>query len=258
MYTIGKFVLFGDSITQHSSDLPESGNGFVLAPALQSLYARKLDIVTRGFSGYNTNQTKVVLRETLKADHAETGAIKLMSIFMGTNDAAFNFQGVPIDAYKANLQEMVRLAQLYNIKLIIVGPALHGRAECLAASEAQGLEPNFSDTVATRKYADAAASVAASNGVPFVDLWNSFQKFGGWSAEDLLQGKVVLKELLPDGIHFSPQAYRIMYDELLKVIAKNYPELVAENLPMYFPAYDAMDSDNIEESILEYAREHAD
>lgn len=252
VYTIPKLVLFGDSITQHANDQV----GFALAPALQSHYARKLDIVTRGFSGYNTNHAVVTLREVLKADNAESGVVKLIVIFMGTNDAAFNFQGVPIDNYKANLQTLVEIAKSYDIKVILVGPALHGRAECLAASESQGLDPNFSDTVATRKYADAAAGVAAANEVPFLDLWYTFQKYGGWSTEDLIANKIPLGELLYDGIHFSPKAYEIYYNELLNIIERNFPELQADKLPFYFPLYDAVDFNNMEGSILEYVKEH--
>lgn len=252
-YTIPKLVLFGDSITQHANDQV----GFALAPALQSHYARKMDIVTRGFSGYNTNHAVVTLRKVLEAENAESGIIKLMVIFMGTNDAAFNFQGVPIDTYKANLQTLIDTAKSYNIKVILVGPTLHGRAECIAASESQGLDPNFSDTVATRKYADVAAGVAAANGSPFLDLWYVFQKYGGWSTEDLIANKIPLGELLPDGIHFSPKAYEIFYNELLNVIEKNFPELQADELPFYFPLYNAVDFDRMEESILKYVSEHS-
>lgn len=253
VYTIPKLVLFGDSITQHANDQV----GFALAPALQSHYARKMDIVTRGFSGYNTNHAVYTLPEVLDADNAKSGIIKLIVIFMGTNDAAFNFQGVPIDTYKANLQKLIDLAKSYNIKVILVGPTLHGRAECIAASESQGLDPNFSDTIATRKYADVAAGVAAASGVPFLDLWYVFQKYGGWSTDDLIANKVPLGELLPDGIHFSPKAYEIYYNELINVIGKSYPELKAEELPLYFPSYDGVDFDHMEESINNYVKKHS-
>lgn len=254
VYSLGKFVLFGDSITQHANDQP----GFALAPALQSLYTRKLDIVTRGFSGYNTNHTVVTLREVLKAEHAETGIIKVILIFMGTNDAAFNFQGVPIDTYKKNLQAMVDCAQSYNIKVILVGPALHGRAECLEASKTQDIDANFCDSKTTRQYADVAAQVAASNGVPFVDLWSAFQRYGGWSTDDLMSGNVAVGDLLPDGIHFSSEGYKVFYDELVRSVNKGYPELEPSKLPFYYPIYNEVDFDNMEESILQYAKEHTE
>lgn len=253
-YSVGKFILFGDSITQHANDQP----GFSLAPALQSLYTRKLDIVTRGFSGYNTNHTVVTLQEVLKAEHAETGIVKAILIFMGTNDAAFNFQGVPIDTYKKNLQQMVECCQSYNIKVILVGPALHGHAESVEASKTQCIDPNFCDCETTRKYADVAAQVAASNNVPFVDLWSAFQRHGGWSTEDLLRGEVPVADLLPDGIHFSSTGYKIFYDELVKTINKSYPELEPSKLPLYFPLYNEVDFDNMEESILQYVQEHVE
>lgn len=253
MYRIGKFILFGDSITQHANDQV----GFALAPALQSHYSRKLDVVTRGFSGYNTNQGVVVLREVLKAENAHDGSIKLICIFMGTNDAAFTFQGVDIDTYKANLQTFVDLTKSYNIPTILVGPALHGRSECIKASESLNLDGNFSDSTTTRKYADVAAEVAAFNNVPFIDLWKAFQKYGGWSTEDLMNNAVPLGDLLHDGIHYTPKAYNIYYDELLKTIQTYYPQLDPANLPFYFPVLNEVDFSNIEASIMEYVDEHS-
>ena len=253
MYSVPKFILFGDSITQHANDQVS----FALAPALQSRYARKLDVVTRGFSGYNTNHAAVVFPEVLRAEHANTGIIKLVLIFLGTNDAAFTFQGVPVEVYRANLLEMVRLALSYNIRVIVVGPTLHGRAEHHKAKALQNSDI-FSDIVSTRKYADAAALVAAEHRVPFIDLWTAFQRHGGWSTDELLQGNVPVGDLLPDGVHFSPAAYNIFYDEMVATIGQNYPELEPSAMHFYFPEFDKMDSSNLEQSVLAYMEEHWD
>lgn len=237
MLVFKKFLLFGDSITQFSSNQ----DGFALAPALQHLYARKLDIVTRGFSGYNTDQGLIVLREVLKADNASAGVIKLMYIFMGTNDAATTFQAVPVDRYKENLTAMVKLAASYDIKVILVGPALHYREGSLN----EELPVPFSSNAATKKYKEAAAEVAHALKVPFVDLWAAFQRYGGWSTEELLEESVDLLHLLPDGVHYSPKAYEIFYEELLETIAANYPDLEPCKLKTVFPYYRDIDySDN--------------
>lgn len=252
MYTLGKVILFGDSIIQYSSDQ----SGFALAPALQNYYARKMDVVIRGFSGYNTSQAIAVLREVLLAENPRPGVVKLVSIFLGTNDAAFNFQGVPLETFKANMQTIVDMVKANGIKLILVGPALHGRQECQKAAKEKALEPNFSTNATNRKYADAVAHVAAANDVPFVDLWKAFQNYGCWNTEDLLSDEVKVEELLPDGIHFSPKAYEIFYEELLRTIELNYTELHVDNIPFYFPIYRDIDYDNIEGSIHHFVQSH--
>ncbi|KAF8005232.1 hypothetical protein HF325_000689 [Metschnikowia pulcherrima] len=236
--TFNKFVLFGDSITEYSS----SQAGFALAPALQDLYARKLDIVTRGFGGYNTEQGKIVLREALKADNAASGVIKLMYIFMGTNDAASTFQGVPIDRYSENLSEMVDLAKNYGIKVILVGPGLHDQNLCSETRQEKGepIQEPFASNEINRKYADAAKEVAKA------------QKYGGWSTEVLLANEADLSELLTDGIHYTPRAYEVFYDALVETIVNFYPELAPLSLSMGLPYYRDVDYDNIEEYILQY------
>lgn len=244
MLQFRKFILFGDSITQYSN----AQNGFALAPALQDLYSRKMDIVTRGYSGYNTDQGVVVLREVLKADHAENGNIKLMYLFMGTNDAATTFQAVPVDRYKANLQKMVDLARGYNIKVSVVGPALHYQKGLVN----DALTEPFLSNKATRQYSAAAAEVARANSVPFVDLWSKFQQYGGWSTEELLADTPDTSELVPDGVHFSPKAYKLFYEALVETIAQNYPELEAEKLEQVFPYYRDIDYADNEGSLMKY------
>lgn len=241
--SFGKFILFGDSITQYSSDQA----GFALAPALQHLYMRKLDIVSRGFSGYNTNHGVIVLREILEVE----SNIKLMYVFMGTNDAASTFQSVPLEKYRENLDKMVKMILHHGIKVIVVGPALHDQTLSRIAREDRDEDDAFSSSAATRKYADAASHVAFGNNVPFIDLWKVFQKHGLWTTQELMEGSPDLSELLVDGIHYTPRAYELLYEELVQTISATYPELSSDNLKTVFPLYDDIDRANIEKSLME-------
>lgn len=241
-----KFLLFGDSITEYSYRQP----GFSLSAALHDAYSRKLDIVTRGFSGYNTDWALPVLREILNLDNGSVGKIKLMYIFLGTNDAATTFQHVPIDRYKQNLHAMVNMAKDHDIKVIIVGPGLHDQRLSKTTQEAKGSDKPFSSSRDTRDYGDAAREVALKHKLPFVDLWYAFQKNGGWSTEELLLGKPDLSEYLADGIHYTSKAYQVFYDALIKAIKDAYPELHYENLPRILPWYTEIDLENPEKSIL--------
>lgn len=233
-----KFILFGDSITQYAS----SQDGFALAPALQHLYSRKADIVTRGFLGYNSEWARPVFAECLRADAQPEDKVKLVLIFLGTNDAGHTFQAVPVDRYADNLRYMVDLAQAKGIKVVLVGPGLHHRIESLIES---GDRTDFSSSKRTRLYADAAQAVALEKKVPFVDLWAAFQKHGGWSTEDLLNDLPDLLGLLPDGIHFSPEAYEVFYDAWVETVAALYPELTPALMPLVLPDYSEIDPDNV-------------
>ncbi|PSK37565.1 hypothetical protein C7M61_003271 [Candidozyma pseudohaemuli] len=243
-----KFLLFGDSITEFS----HYQGGFSLAAKLADDYTRKLDIVKRGFSGYNTRWTLPIFKQVLDAELEGPGKIRLAYIFLGTNDASFGFQGVPIEEYKLNLETMVKLALEKDIKLVIVGPALHDQKLFIDACEEKGrpLDGPFSSSKNTREYADAAWEVALAHKLPFLDLWYLFQKNGGWSSDELLQGSPDLSEYLFDGVHYSARAYEVFYDALIKLIRKEYPDLAPENVPRHLPHYRDIDLDNYEESIL--------
>lgn len=241
-----KFLLFGDSITEYSHKQP----GFSLSSALQDVYTRKLDIVTRGFSGYNTDWALPVLREVLKTENASPGKVKIMYIFLGTNDAATTFQHVPLDRYKANLTTMVKMAHDLDIKVIIVGPGLHDQILSKLTQEAKGHDQPFSSSTATRDYGDAAREVALKHKLPFVDLWYAFQKNGGWSTDELLLGKPNLSEYLADGIHYTSRAYQVFFDALIKAIKDSYPEFHYDNLPRILPWYSDIDLKDPEKSIL--------
>jgi len=78
-----QFFLFGDSITQDSFS---QQRGFGFSAALQADYIRRLDVVNRGFSGYNTRQALSVLPKIVPSpDHAK---IRFMTVFFGANDAS--------------------------------------------------------------------------------------------------------------------------------------------------------------------------
>jgi lysophospholipase L1-like esterase len=75
-----QFVLFGDSITQKS--FGPGGWAGVIADA----YQRRVDVINRGYSGYNTRWALSVVDHIFPAN--ATGKIGLATIFFGANDAA--------------------------------------------------------------------------------------------------------------------------------------------------------------------------
>ena len=212
-----KIVLFGDSITELSSN---QEYGFNLAPALQHEYFRKLQVITHGYGGYNTEHARYILDPILDAETAGGSTVRLITIFFGTNDSAENNQQhVPLERYAENLQFLTTQALCRNIAVILIGPALVDEDRIADRS-----------TRSNRAYSEAAREVAKKFSAPFLDLGKAFAAL----ATSERDGEY-LRDLLTDGVHFTGKAYKIMYEMLLRTIREEYPALRTENLPTILP-----------------------
>ncbi|KAI6036077.1 SGNH hydrolase-type esterase domain-containing protein [Pisolithus microcarpus] len=102
-------MLFGDSITQ-GGWVP---GGF--AQRLAADYVRKLDVINRGLSGYQTNWAIPMFEKIFAVQHQQLHVpkVQLLTIWFGANDAAPlpNRQHVPRDQYKENLKHLVNMVR---------------------------------------------------------------------------------------------------------------------------------------------------
>lgn len=82
-------------------------------------YCRKADIISRGFSGYNTRQCKALL-PYLETDFQN---ISIAGVFLGANDANDPLvnpqQGVPLDEYKENLKDIVKFIKVNDVIFLL-------------------------------------------------------------------------------------------------------------------------------------------
>ncbi|QPG76552.1 hypothetical protein FOA43_003942 [Brettanomyces nanus] len=216
---------------------------------------QKLDVLNRGYGGYNSKHGKVILPHIIDAEDTKFTKIRLMTIFWGTNDAVDTFQHVDIKEYEENIDAMVKLAKKNDINVIVIGPALHDTTAYTKLYEEGAVE--FKDTAKSSvngRYSEVAKKVAADNNVPFVDIWTLFVKYGGWENidPDEINSKNYpkIKELLMDGIHFMPEGYRILFEGIQEAIKNYYPELYFEKLPEHLAAWDNIDDSNLETSLF--------
>lgn len=238
--TVDKILLFGDSITEMSSN---QEFGFNIAPALQHEYFRKLQVVARGYGGYTTEHARYIIGPTLEAEQAGGSAIRLVSIFLGTNDASTDT--VAVDRFIENLEIISSLVIRQSIPLVITGPTLINRFT------------GITDKSTTRnlEYSNAASKTASAMGVPFIDLWHAFRNATGWVKGEPLPGELgdkneqALHDLLSDGVHFGGKGYRIWYDLLLGTIRDEFPELKTENLPTTLPHIFEVDNSDLPASL---------
>ncbi|KAI3407002.1 IAH1 [Candida oxycetoniae] len=255
-----KFILFGDSITQHANEI--QGN-FALQPALQDWYIRKLDILNRGYSGYNSEHARVILPHILDAElNAEKNNVKLITIFFGTNDGFVDnnpIQPISLERYRENIDYLVSLAIENNIKPIVIGPSLHDPKICKKVLP--HLKPGGEDATSNKRYyqySEAAREVCKNRKVAFVDLWDEFRKDGGWTRDQLFQVNGSLENwevgslghLLSDGVHFTGHAYKIMYDAIKKAIGKHYPEFLPDNLATNLAVWSDINPTDLKNSIF--------
>ncbi|KAL6875888.1 SGNH hydrolase-type esterase domain-containing protein [Trichoderma longibrachiatum] len=244
--TYDKILIFGDSLTELSSDIHTLS--FALTPALQHYYFRKLAVVARGYGGYSSMHLKHVLLPTLRAETAAGEKIKLLVIEVGTNDAADrDMQAVPVETYRKNLEWMVQQARKSGVeRVVVVGPG--------PVDEDMLEPPVYNRVMKNLEYSSAAKEAAARCGVPFINMWHAMMAHIGWKKGEpvpgvLGHGGTAFKDLLTDGVHLTGMGYRIWYDELVAVIIKEFPDLRTEALPTVLPHIFDVERENLPESL---------
>ncbi|RPB08929.1 isoamyl acetate-hydrolyzing esterase [Morchella conica CCBAS932] len=237
-----KILLFGDSITEQSY---EQTRGFGFGAALADAYKRRLEVVNRGFSGYNTLHALDVLPKIIPLP-SPSSRIKLTVVFLGANDAVLPGlpQHVPLDQYSRNLYRILDHSSLkaHNPEFILVGPAPICEYDTQEHDSSNKINYVQRLAAVTKQYSDAALVVGRELGLPTVDLWNAFiNHAGGYEVNKHLPGSKEipknqkLSDLFRDGLHFSPQGYKILYECLMDVIKTDLPQLHPTELDYVFP-----------------------
>ncbi|GFZ02992.1 SGNH hydrolase-type esterase superfamily protein [Actinidia rufa] len=221
-----KIYLFGDSITEES--FCDGGWGSSLAHQ----FSRTMDVVLRGYSGYNTRWALKVVERVFPAelDSGVGRAPAAVTVFFGANDACLpdrcsGFQHVPVDEYKQNLRSIVSFLEKRwpeAIVVLISPPPIDENARLLHPfiENVLGLPERTNE--AAGAYAKACIAVAGECGVPVVDLWTKMQQFPDWQ-----------KAYLRDGLHLSEGGNRIVFEEVIKKLKD--AGLSLETLPVDLP-----------------------
>ncbi|KAJ2795161.1 isoamyl acetate-hydrolyzing esterase [Coemansia guatemalensis] len=202
-------LAFGDSITEYGSK--SSTNGFI--SQLSELYSRRMDILNRGFAGFNTSRALELADQVLPKTSASprSGASdsqsasmgwpyrgytfpgvaktpELCFIFFGANDACYApcEHHVPLATFYKNLRTLVSLlrspdSEHYspNTRILFITPPPVGDRMWEDHTRHTGWVPDRRNNV-TKVYADAVIDVAKELGLPYVDLWTAI--------EDLIHG----------------------------------------------------------------------
>lgn len=226
-----KIYLFGDSITEESF----GGGGW--GASLADHFSRTVDVVLRGYSGYNTRWALRVLDQVFPSvEGGDSGDPLAVTVFFGANDAALpdrvsGFQHVPLDEYQHNVHSIVAHLKKQWPKthiLLITPPPIDedARLRHPFVENPSGLPERTNE--AAGAYAKACVSVARECGVPVVDLWTKMQQLSNW-------GNVCLR----DGLHLTESGNRVVFEEV--VITLKNEGVSLENLPVDLPVLAEID-----------------
>ncbi|KAH8812661.1 GDSL Lipase/Acylhydrolase family protein-like protein [Xylogone sp. PMI_703] len=242
MAPLEQFILFGDSLTEQSySQL----RGFAFGAELQAAYARRLDVINRGFSGYTTKNALEVISKALPTP--EQASVRFLTIWFGANDANKNessdpYQYIPIDQYKRNLIELINHPSVKALSpniILLTPPPVEETVLDETRDQLGGYTGVVRQAKDAAEYAEVVKQVGRETGVPVVDVWSAFMERSGWKAgsEEALPGSAVLgkdkvlAELLHDGLHLGPEGYKIVFDELTKLIKEKWPAFPPYKMP---------------------------
>ncbi|KAL2243742.1 GDSL esterase/lipase At5g62930 isoform X3 [Sesamum indicum] len=235
-----QIVLFGDSITQQS--FRSGGWGAALA----DIYSRKVDVVLRGYGGYNTRWALLMLNQIFPLGSAKPPVA--VTIFFGANDAARlegtgKRQHVPVEEYKDNLRKIVQHIKSGspNTLVILITPPpidVEGRREyarSLYGDKASETPDRTNE--ATGVYAKQCVTLANELGLPSVDVWSKMQETEGWQ-----------KKFLSDGLHLTPEGNAVVFSEVVKI----FDEAGFSDLPYDFPPNSEIDAEHPEKAFLQH------
>ncbi|KAF4334989.1 GDSL lipase acylhydrolase family [Fusarium beomiforme] len=227
-----QLLLFGDSITQGASSLQTE---------LTTRYMRRLDVLNRGFGGYNTNSALTLLSSFFPAVAPSRfiPRVAAMTVHFGANDSCSpgEPQHCDIETFKSNIRRILNWegVKLHRTRVILVTPS--PVEEYRLPHDGEGR----ADRVAT--YAQAIRDIGKSENVPVVDLWTAMMRTTGWKDGAVLPGSsrtvpsVDLGRLFYDGLHFTQDGYDIYTQELLRVLEAEVPECRVHETDEWYPEW---------------------
>ncbi|MQL92302.1 hypothetical protein Taro_024916 [Colocasia esculenta] len=217
------FVLFGSSIVQYS--FSNGGWGAILA----DVYARKVDVLVRGYQGWNSRRAVQVLDQVFPKDASIQPS--LVIVYFGGNDSMGAHPSglgphVPLPEYIVNIRKIASHLKSLSDKTRIIflssPPKLLTR---LFAGDSTLLCPLIRTNEYCQIYSEACIKLCNEMDVKVIDLFNAIQGRKDWASA-----------CFTDGIHFSAEGSKIVMEEITKVIkeADWEPSLYWKSLPTEF------------------------
>ncbi|KAJ2783569.1 isoamyl acetate-hydrolyzing esterase [Coemansia javaensis] len=251
-------LVFGDSNTQYAYDLDIKG----FVSQLANLYQRQMDVINRGFSGFNTSSALGVAgsvfpvtqpgkrlgkpvgkRDRLWPETGDTfpraeSTVQLCILAFGTNDAAAapSTQHNPIEKYEQEMRQLVAMLRdpesaHYSLEtriLIVTPPPVSdSMVKAMAAKDPDYIPASHS---AAKQYAEVAVRVANQTSVAVVDLNAEIDRLvaGQNTTSDHAGKHGGYDTYLVDGVHLSATGNNVLYKLIVSQIKRQWPEILPE------------------------------
>ncbi|KAL1407206.1 isoamyl acetate-hydrolyzing esterase [Vanrija albida] len=252
-------VLFGDSITNQQH---EDGS---MQARFSAAYRRKLDILNRGYGGYNTRWTRLLFDTIFakKEDAARVPAVRLVTIWFGANDSVLPDaeqkvrQHVPLAEYTANLRFFLdaltsptspyAAAHGKGLNIVLVTPPPIYPPAMGGGPFARERDPAVSAqyAAAVRALGAEYAALESDEGnwrVGVVDMWSAVIRAAGGEGDEL-------RAFLSDGLHLTSRGYGVFWDEYTALVrghlrGRGLDWEDVEDLPLRMPNFENVDADN--------------
>ncbi|KAK0121951.1 hypothetical protein ONS95_010225 [Cadophora gregata] len=238
-HKIPQFILLGDSILQFSSYLP---HGASLGAGLAEHCIRRLDVINRGLSGYNTANVLVILEDLIPS--TAVAKVDYLLVLLGSNDSCLpsspSKQHVPLDKYRENLRTILthHCIMAHGPKILLVTPPPVNEVHLQENDFAKGYSALTRVQKVTRQYVDVVRELAAEfkdNNVVLIDLWSALMEEGAELTPDYVDdGKMIgtlekgdnagLRSLLLDGLHLTAAGYKVFLNEVLPFIGPEWAQ----------------------------------
>ncbi|EHK96984.1 putative GDSL esterase/lipase [Glarea lozoyensis 74030] len=213
-------------------------DGFAFAAGLSTHVERRLDVINRGFSGYNSSHLLHILEHIIPSTSA--AKVDYILVLLGSNDSCLpespTGQHISLPEYQRNITTIVNrfLNDTDPKKLFLVTPPPVNEIHLQEASDGQTLTRHQSFTA---KYAQVVREVAEElndQRVVLVDLWSAIMQKARLSTpdqgEDALPGSKAsgdneqLREFLSDGLHLTGAGYKIFLNNVLKAMGDDWKD----------------------------------
>ncbi|KAJ2320037.1 isoamyl acetate-hydrolyzing esterase [Coemansia sp. RSA 2704] len=244
-------LVFGDSITQYGNSIDRGG----YVARLANYYQRQMDVINRGFAGYNSSGALEIANTVLpKTSILSTGRLfnmvrsssssllwptrtenfpgnarklQLCILFFGANDALVSSKdnSNTLDNYYKSMHSLVAMLQdsdsahySPDTRILIITPPPVG--------ELMLSEPKLTNN-RTSKYVEVAKKVATEVNVPYIDLFSKFQALVKKDqARDNSNNKYDgYDKYFIDGVHPNAAGNSVIFDLIMSTINSTWPEI---------------------------------
>lgn len=195
-------VFFGDSICFGQGNSPHLSWAGLLSKEIEKKFGDKVVVSNQGINGQTTRQALERIAYDVQSHRPQ-----LLVVQFGLNDANYwaTDNGLPrvsLEAYEANLEEIIRRAYANGTQRIILN------TNHIPSRILDPLKPNqYSDNVYL--YNQAVRSVAKRTGVNLIDIEKSIQDF-----PEVKDGRF----LLSDGVHLSKLGNKLYFDQIQGIV----------------------------------------